>query len=288
MWLQGRALCTDLLQPYTDFLNLQQSLGRFASTTQSRCIRAARMFLATYPHLSPERITSEHIERFLVAQPLSTRSMQTEFMRLRVFFRWLTDDYRLLKTNPCDRVHKPRWHAVPRPAPSEAEIVVLCRACQGLEEIVLVEVLYHTGLRVRELRNLRGADVDLARRLLRVVGKGGRPYDLPFPPRVADLLGAWLDGSGWVFRGPRGARRRVEWIEGVLHRLGRAVGLPYTLTAHLLRHGLARTLKTTEMPLAAIQQVLRHQSIQTTINLYGRLQLEDVRALYDKHMAGRA
>ena len=226
----------------------------------------------------------------MVAQPMSRRSMQTVLMRLRAFFRWLIDDYRFLRQNPCDRVHKPRWSAPLRPAPSEGEFVALCHSSQVFEEILLLEVLYHTGLRVRELRNLQWNHIDLFRRRLHVTGKGGRPYTLPFPPHVRDLLETALTasaGSGWVFRGPRGARRRVEWIEATLGHLGRAVGLPYPLTAHLLRHGLARTLKATEMPLAAIQQIMRHQSIQTTINLYGRLDLEDVQILYDKHMAGR-
>jgi len=287
MRTQVRASHAHLLQAYTEFLNLQQSLGRVALTTRREYLRVARIFLQTYLNLPLAALTPEHIEHYLVARPLSRRSMQTELMRLKAFFRWAVEDYRFLRENPCDRVHKPKWHAAPRPAPSEAEIIALCRVAQTLEEIVLVELLYHTGLRVRECQNLRAEAIDLEHRRIRVIGKGGRPYDLPIPSHVRDLLAAH-GSSGWVFTSSRGMRRRVDWIEGTLKRLGRAIGLSYPLTAHLLRHGLARTLKMTEMPLAAIQQVMRHQSIQTTINLYGRLQLDDVQALYDKHMGGRA
>ena len=39
--------------------------------------------------------------------------------------------------------------------------------------------------------------------------------------------------------------------------------------------------------MAVIQQIMRHQNIMTTINMYGRLQSDDLRRAYDKYMSGR-
>lgn len=288
MGLQVRVACTDLLQPYSDFLNLQQSLGRFAATTRQDYRLTAHRFLVAHAHVTIDRITPEHIERFLVSRRCSPRTMHSEFLRLRAFFRWARDDYRLLRADPCDRVHRPRWRPAFREAPSEAEFVALCRATQTLEELVIVEVLYHTGFRIREFLRLQIADVDLQRRLIHVVGKGARDDYAPVTVQLADLLRYWIgERIGWLLPGRQGRGRDVQAVEEILKRLGRTIGLPYAFTAHFLRHGLARTLKTSEMPIASIQQVLRHAKIQTTIDMYGRLKLLDIRVLYDKYMGGR-
>jgi integrase len=54
-------------------------------------------------------------------------------------------------------------------------------------------LLYALGLRVSEVSGLHGADVDLARNVLTIRGaKFGKDRLVPFGPRVAALLGAYL------------------------------------------------------------------------------------------------
>lgn len=286
----------DLMRQFDEYLKRQMALNVFAHSTTMACHCDARRFLIYYAKVPLERLTPEHIERYLESRSatLGPQALHTEFMRLRVLFRWLRDDQRLLKQNPCDRVHKPRFHPTPRPAPSKDEFKRMCRACRTVEEALIVEVLYHTGLRIRELCTLKEQQVNVADRSITVRGKGGRTYAIPFPPHVGDLLGAWLIGApdAWVFHsskpwGEKARARRPEWVGIILHRLGREIGLPYKLTAHLLRHGLARALKTSEMPMAVIQQIMRHQNITTTINMYGRLPSDDLRRAYDKYVTGR-
>lgn len=278
-----------VLFPYRDYLVQQEGLNRLGSATRRDYLQAARRFLGFYAKVPLEQITPEHVEHFLIERRIAPRSMHSELLRLRAFFRWLVDCHHLLKDNPCDRAHRPRWFPAPRPAPSEAEFVALCRVTRTLQELVMVEVLYHTGLRIGEFLQLQVGQVDLDRRLIRLTGKGRRLHEVPFTPQLADLLGYWIGAHkhGWVFSWRQDCGRSRGYVGSMLRRLGREIGLSYPLTAHLLRHGLARTLKTSEMPLAAIQQVLRHQKIQTTIDMYGRLQSEDVRSIYDKHMGGR-
>lgn len=278
-----------VVSAYRDYLVQQEGLNRLGPATRRDYLRIARRFLGFYAKVSLEQITPEHVERWLIERRVSPRTMHSDLLRLRAFFRWLVDSHHLLKNNPCDRAHRPRWFPAPRPAPSEAEFVALCRATRTLEELVMLEVLYHTGLRIGEFLQLQVGQVDLDRRLVRLTSKGRRIHEVPFTPQVADLLRYWIGAHkhGWVFSWRQDCGRSPEYVGNMIRRLGREIGLTYPLTAHLLRHGLARTLKTSEMPLAAIQQVLRHQKIQTTIDMYGRLQSEDVRSIYDKHMVGR-
>jgi integrase len=292
--LQTMARQTETLGRWLDWFDRQVALGHFSREYRLECHRIVRTFWARYPEVPLDRLTPEHIERYLTdGRMLSRRTMATDLMRLRSFFRW-AQEAGLVPDNPTMRVKRPRYTATPRAVVTATEFPKVCRACRTLEEICIVEVLYHTGLRVSELCHLRRDTLDLEQRWAIVEGKGRRTAYVFFPRHVADLLRAHLDSARpnpWVFYAPKrwkGADhpRRPDWLNGVLHRLGRDAGLKYTLTAHLLRHGLAWMLKTSEMPLAAVQQVMRHQNIQTTIDLYGRLQPEDVHALYDKYVPG--
>lgn len=285
------AVHADLLEAYRETLDRRFRLGAVAATTRLSLLRVARKFLGHYPNVDLALITPEHIERYLVDSGVSPRTMQTDLMRLRNFFKWCVVDQRLFKRNPCDGVTRPRWSANPRPVLTEEEFVLVCRACRTLEEVALVEVLFHTGLRVRECRRLLEGDIDCDEGWALTTGKGGRREHVFFPPHVADLIGAYLigDPAKPLFQSPvRPQARSMWWIEKTVKRLGKSVGLPYETTAHIFRHGLAWSIKMSDMPLAGIQKVMRHQHFQTTIDMYGRFKPVHVRDLYRKHLKGRA
>ena len=62
----------------------------------------------------------------------------------------------------------------------------------ALRDRLIVELLYATGIRVSELCGLDIDDVDLGRRLLRVLGKGNKQRTMPFGEPAEDALRAWL------------------------------------------------------------------------------------------------
>jgi integrase/recombinase XerC len=61
-----------------------------------------------------------------------------------------------------------------------------------LRNVLVVELLYASGVRVGELVGLDVDDVDRARRLLRVLGKGRKERSVPFGAPAAAALEDWL------------------------------------------------------------------------------------------------
>jgi site-specific recombinase XerC len=279
---------TDLLDKYTSrLLRLN-----FARTTQHNYRSTLRRFFRYYPNVRLERLTPEHIERYLWSRSLSPRSIWTELETLRAFFAWTVRQERLLARNPCDGVERPRWKEKTRPAPAWTEMQALLRACHTPEERAMVEVFCFTGLRVSELRMVRLRDLDLSRRRIRVVGKGDKERTVVFPARTAEAIDTHLGGrtapDGWLWQSTKHPAfpRGVKWIESLLHRLGRDAGLPYHLTAHLLRHGFVRLCKTREVPIEVTARLAGHNSIKTTAKLYGAMDIDDLQSSYDRHIGG--
>lgn len=272
-----------LLADYQDRLH---RLG-YSRDTQLAYVQAVRRLYRTYPRVALQDLTPEHIERHLYARHLQPASFIVSLETLRAYFKWLIQQKRVLAKNPCAGVERPRVRERIRPAPSFAEFETVRAACRTVEEGAWVEVLYFTGLRITEARLLRVGAVDLEQRRIQLVGKGGRARTVVFPKRTAALLGQQMGSRSpeeYLFASPRRPRypRGSTWLEQLTRRLGRAAGLPYPLTAHLLRHGFFRLCKTHRVPLEVASRLGGHRSITTTAGIYGNLDADDLQAAYDR------
>jgi integrase/recombinase XerC len=135
----------------------------------------------------------------------------------------------------------------------------------------LLEILYSSGLRLAELHGLDIGDVDRARGLVHVLGKGNKERIVPLGSTALAAVDRWLEASersprddGPLFlseRGTRLSRRQIQRI--VAARLARATdGEP--LSPHALRHTFATHLLDEGADLMAVKELLGHASLSTT------------------------
>lgn len=257
---------------------------QYSPHTRKVYLQAVRRLYSFLPDVPLDAITPEHIERYLWDRPRSPASIWTELENVRAFFTWLVKRGRLSK-NPCDSVERPRKPDRFRAAPTWEDFCAIRALCLTLEEQVVVELLYFSGVRVKELTTLKERNVDLQTRRLRVIGKFNRERYALFPERTAVLLREKMTGDPeqWVlaseFHAPYA--RGGEWINARLAQFARDAALPYHLTAHVLRHGFVRLMKTRGVPIEVAARLAGHRDIRTTANLYGRLDVDDLQGVYD-------
>lgn len=160
----------------------------------------------------------------------------------------------------------------------------------GRDQAVL-ELLYATGMRVGELCGLDLDDVDDARRLVRVVGKGDKQRSVPFGVPAGRALDAWRrtgrprlvrpDSGPALFLGARGGRINPRTVRRLVHtRLGELPGFP-DLGPHGLRHTAATHLLEGGADLRSVQEALGHATLTTT-QLYTHVSPERLRATYEQ------
>ncbi|MCW3813525.1 tyrosine recombinase XerC [Micromonospora sp. DR5-3] len=157
-----------------------------------------------------------------------------------------------------------------------------------LRDRVLLELLYGTGVRISEACGLDVTDVDHARRVVRVLGKGGRERAVPYGVPAQRALDAWLSqgrpalagpGSGAaLLLGARGGRLNPTTARRIVAGYAEAAGLPRT-TPHGLRHSAATHLLEGGADLRAVQELLGHSSLAST-QIYTHVSVERLRAAY--------
>ena len=161
----------------------------------------------------------------------------------------------------------------------------------ALRDRLIVEMLYATGIRVSELCGLDIDDVDLSRRVLRVLGKGNKQRTVPFGEPALDALQAWLASgrpelavatSGRALLiGARGRRLDPRQARTVVHQTVAAVDGAPDIGPHGLRHSAATHLLEGGADLRVVQELLGHSSLATT-QLYTHVTVARLRAVHDQ------
>lgn len=163
----------------------------------------------------------------------------------------------------------------------------------ALRDRLVLELLYATGVRVAELCGLDLADVDRSRRVVRVLGKGGKERTVPYGAPADRAVEAWLRhgrpalaraASGGnpshdaLLLGARGGRLQPAIVRRIVAAAARGRGLPH-VSPHALRHSAATHLLEGGADLRSVQEILGHSSLATT-QIYTHVSAERLRAAY--------
>lgn len=163
------------------------------------------------------------------------------------------------------------------------EIERLIAAAQTPLEKAVIEVLYATGVRVSEFVRLRVEDITFSDPgVIRVNrGKGDKDYVVLFGQNAAAAIEAYLNGrkAGFLFEAeghPYNARSIREILARVAFRANITGVHP-----HAFRRALASHMLEDGADLRAIQDLLGHQNITSTM-YYTHLTARNLKAVYDR------
>ena len=162
-------------------------------------------------------------------------------------------------------------------------------------DLAILEVLYGTEMRVRELTSLSEAHVDLLTSVLSVRGKGkkvrlcplGRPASRALLQAMdaRRLVWAVLGRSGkppYVLLNRRGGQLTARSIERLMKKYLTEAGLDPGLSPHTLRHSFATHLLDAGADLRCVQELLGHASLSTT-QIYTHVAKARLKELHARH-----
>lgn len=292
-----------ILDEFADHLVLER--GRSAHTQRAYLgdIGSLLDFLATakpYPVLAD--LTLPVMRSWLALQAGAGAARTTLARRtsaVKTFTAWAARRG-LLTSDPATRLQVPKAHrTLPAVLRQDQALDALAAAKSGaaegdpiaLRDLLIVELLYATGIRVSELCGLDVDDVDTGRRLVRVLGKGNKQRTVPFGDPAQAAISAWLSdgrpalataasGNALVL-GVRGRRIDPRQARTVVHQTVAVVDGAPDMGPHGLRHSAATHLVEGGADLRVVQELLGHSTLATT-QLYTHVSVARLRAVHDQ------
>lgn len=143
----------------------------------------------------------------------------------------------------------------------------------------LLFLILDTGLRISEALHIRTCDVDFDRRMIRVLGKGGKEREVPFGRKSAELLQRLMVGLGpdeYIWRSPRTGRpitsAAVRNTLRAIQRRLREKGIHVAVHPHGFRHTFARNWIMNRGDQFSLMCILGHTTVAMTnhyVQLWG-------------------
>jgi len=225
----------------------------------------------------------KHLYRYRNAkngQPLSVVSQMGELSDMRTFFKWLARK-KYLAMNPASEIDLPKLpRRLPRNVMSIAETErvlaeIDTNTAAGLRNRTMLEILYSTGVRRRELARVCVRDIDHGRGMLTVrLGKGKRDRIIPIGERALAWVDRYLEefrsryavepDTGLLFLTVRGKPVTPDQITQLASRYVKKSEITKSGACHMFRHTMATLMLEGGADIRFIQKMLGHKQLNTT------------------------
>ena len=254
------------------------TIRQFGEKTKRDDIRQVRQFTA-FLGRSPDRAAPEDLRR----DQLRLASLGASYARMNLASTALRFFFHVTLGRPGfgDRMAR-----IPSPERlpvvlSPEEVARRLAHAPSLKDRAALSVASGCGLRVSEIANLKVADIDSARMLIRVEpGKGRKDRYVMLSPDLLDLLRQWWRvkrSRGWLFPGLQLAQPiTTRQLNRACHAAAEDAKLDKRVSMHTLRHSFATHLLERKTDIRVIQVLLGHRKLDTTA-VYTRVALKAIR-----------
>ena len=167
---------------------------------------------------------------------------------------------------------------------SAEEVAKFGQSFRTFRDLALVGLMLLDGLRSCEVLGLQLEDLQLSDGQMRLVGKGNKKRVVPLPPEILEVLGNYLrlerplTNSPALFISLKGRQRGQPMTPAGLRSLfrhHRQLSQVRHAHPHRFRHTFGADMVRAGMSLPALQHLMGHSQIHTTM-LYVQLAPQDV------------
>ena len=264
------------------YLDVCQYEKKLSSDTIKAYRIDLRQFLEFTHGAWADKDTLEQYIKYL-NQRFAPRSVKRKLASIRAFYHELELNG-TLASNPFDklriRISSPRQ--LPRVIPTQVvHDLFQCAYTlhkpgdrETLRDIVVLELLFSTGVRVSELCTLSKDTFALEEDGLRLLihGKGGKERAIQITtPELLQLVRIYcsefskeIETQGSILLNRRGRSLRPQSVRRIIDRYLKRSDVSTHITPHMFRHTFATSLLEAGMDIRYIQSLLGHSSISTT------------------------
>lgn len=270
------------LQSFVSYLSLEKNYSPHTVNAYKRDIEAFTLFCS-------DQYEMDHIDKVeyaiirswivrLVDAGVSNRSINRKTASLKAYYKFLQKIGKIAR-NPLTK-HKALKTAKKLEVPfSELEMEKMLSQIQfnddfeGVRDKLIIELLYATGIRRAELINLKLADIDMSRNVLKVLGKRNKERLIPLLPSTRQLFSIYFEkrntleviiDKAHVFLLKSGYKLYETLVYRLINKYFSKVSTKVKKSPHILRHTFATHLLNKGVDLNSVKELLGHSSVAST------------------------
>ena len=284
-----------IINSYLDYLKYQKNYSFYTVLNYKNDI------LEFFEYLSSENLEFNKIEysdiRFYLMYLKDEKhdinsSISRKLSSLRGFYKYMANEG-IIKSNIFSLVNGPKKSKkLPRYFEynelEELFLVPDISTSLGQRDLLLLEMLYATGVRVGELVSIKVKDIDLGRRNIIILGKGNKERYVTYGEYCEDILKKYLnDGhillnknnSDYLFLNSNGGNLTERGVRFILDELIKKTSINKKISPHMIRHSFATHLLNEGCDLLTVQKLLGHESIKAT-QVYTHVTTDRLKEVY--------
>ena len=283
------------LNNYLDYLKYQKNYSDYTIDSYAGDIKEFLNYISK-ESLDYKKIEYSDIRFYLMYLKDEMKDDNTSINRklssLRGFYKYMANEG-IVKSNVFALVNGPKKSKkLPRYFEyNELEELFLVpdrNTPLGQRDLLLLEMLYATGVRVGELVNIRNKDIDFSNKNILILGKGNKERFVNYGEYCEDALNLYLNegylllnkkNSEFLFLNNNGDPLTERGVRFILDKLIKKTTLNKNISPHMIRHSFATHLLNEGCDLATVQKLLGHESIKAT-QIYTHVTTDRLKEVY--------
>ncbi|MDD4013345.1 MAG: site-specific tyrosine recombinase XerD [Candidatus Omnitrophica bacterium] len=288
----------DHISRFIDFLEVERGMS---PNTLEAYRRDIEKFMAFLKRIGKDISSAvrEDITDFMLElkdSGMGASSIARNLAALKTFWKFLVAE-QLSSENIAAAVETPKtWQTIPDVLNRE-EVECLLEAPRGRKWSVardraILEVMYATGLRVSEIKDLKKGWVNLESGYVKCMGKGGKERIVPLGKVAEKAVRTYLENTGpaapvsgaegYLFLSRAGKPISRQSLWKMIKKYALKAGITKCITPHTLRHSFATHLLEGGAELRGVQEMLGHADISTT-QIYTHVNKDKLRGIHEKY-----
>ena len=160
----------------------------------------------------------------------------------------------------------------------------------GQRNLLIIRMLYATGVRVSELVNICVKDININDRTIRILGKGSKERIVVFGNNTKEILLLYLNNgryklskgnNDYLFLNKDGNKLSDRYVRKIINDIIIKASILMHVSPHMLRHTFATDMLNNGADLVSVKDLLGHESLNTT-SIYTHVSDDKIREIYNK------
>jgi len=237
-------------------------------------------------------IVREYLD-YLYSKKLKRNSISRKISSIRSFYNYLLNEG-IIKTNYFKEINKIKKDGSLPKYIKDNDLEKLFNYFDkekvlDQRNLLILEMLYATGIRVNELVNIKLNDIDYYNKSIKIIGKGKKERIVFYGSFCEDILDLYLHNgrqellkspNEYLFLNKNGTRLSSRYIGKMLDNIIRKCEVEYHISPHTLRHTFATDMLNAGADLISVKELLGHSSINTT-SIYTHVTNEQIKKVYE-------